>query len=95
MLCIELLSNAARGREDRTSSTHDTFGPNQIHGLQELIELQQRVKAGSLTVDGALERFSEWQRAQKGMDTIQRVGQSHTVITLRLYLRYKKHRTKP
>ncbi|XP_075968423.1 B-cell scaffold protein with ankyrin repeats-like [Anarhichas minor] len=63
---------AARAREDSISSTYDTFVPNQTNGLQQqLIELQQRVKAGSLTVDGALERFSEWQRAQKGMDAVQ------------------------
>ncbi|XP_027131322.1 B-cell scaffold protein with ankyrin repeats [Larimichthys crocea] len=66
-----LPTKQARGREDGISSTYDTFVPNQIHGLQQLIELQQRVKAGSLTVDEALERFSDWQRVQKGMDTIQ------------------------
>lgn len=79
-------SFAARGREDSISSTYDTFAPNQIDGLQRLIELQQRVKAGSLTVDEALERFSDWQRVQKGMDAIQQVGLSHTVITLTLDL---------
>uniref|UniRef100_A0A3B4WUQ1 B cell scaffold protein with ankyrin repeats 1 n=1 Tax=Seriola lalandi dorsalis TaxID=1841481 RepID=A0A3B4WUQ1_SERLL len=79
---IDLLLFAARGREDSISSTYDTFVPNQIDGLQQLIELQQRVKAGSLTVDEALERFSDWQRVQKGMDAIQQVGLSHTVITL-------------
>ncbi len=83
---IELLFIAAHGREDRTSSTYDTFVPNQIHGLQQLIELQQRVKVGSLSVDGALERFSDWQRAQKGVDAIQQVGLLHIVITLRLDL---------
>ncbi|XP_039997480.1 B-cell scaffold protein with ankyrin repeats-like [Xiphias gladius] len=57
--------------EDSVSSTYDTFVPNRIHGLQQLIELQQRVKAGSLTVDEALEHFSDWQRVQKGMDAIQ------------------------
>ncbi|XP_044039154.1 B-cell scaffold protein with ankyrin repeats-like isoform X2 [Siniperca chuatsi] len=66
-----LPTKQARGREDSISSTYDTFVPNQIHGLQQLIELQQRVKAGSLTVDGALERFSDWQRVQKGMEAVQ------------------------
>ncbi|XP_051285063.1 B-cell scaffold protein with ankyrin repeats-like [Dicentrarchus labrax] len=66
-----LPTKQARGREDSISSTYDTFVPNQIHGLQQLIELQQRVKAGSLTVDGAVERFSDWQRGQKGVDAIQ------------------------
>ncbi|XP_068569597.1 B-cell scaffold protein with ankyrin repeats-like isoform X2 [Cebidichthys violaceus] len=63
---------AACGQENSVSSTYDTFVPNQPSGLQQqLIELQQRVKAGSLTVDEALERFSEWQRAQKGMNAVQ------------------------
>ena len=74
---------AARGRERRSSSTYDNLVPEQIHGLQQLSELQQRVKAGSLTVDEALERFSDWQRAQKGMDATQKVyhtlSSSHTL----------------
>ncbi|KAF1380531.1 hypothetical protein PFLUV_G00164820 [Perca fluviatilis] len=65
-----LPTKQAHGREN-ISCTYDTFVPNQINGLQQLIELQQRVKAGSLTVDGALERFSDWQRVQKGMDGVQ------------------------
>lgn len=75
---------AAREREDSISSTYDTFVPNQINGLQQLIELQQRVKAGSLTVDGALERVSNLQRDQKGMDALQQVRLSHAVIALTL-----------
>lgn len=76
---IELLFIAARGRED---SIYDTFVPNQTNGLQQqqLIELQQRVKAGSLTVD--------WQRVQKGMDGVQQVGLSHTAISLTLDLEW-------
>nr|XP_046237555.1 B-cell scaffold protein with ankyrin repeats-like [Scatophagus argus] len=66
-----LPTKQARGREDKISSTYDAFLPNQIHGPQQLAELQQRVKAGSLTVDASLERSSDWQRVQKGMDTIQ------------------------
>ncbi|XP_045921325.1 B-cell scaffold protein with ankyrin repeats-like [Micropterus dolomieu] len=66
-----LPTKQARGRGDSISSTYDAFVPNKIHGLQQLIELQQRVKAGSLTVDGALERFSDWQQVQKGMDAVQ------------------------
>nr|XP_020513366.1 B-cell scaffold protein with ankyrin repeats isoform X3 [Labrus bergylta] len=62
---------AARGREDSISSTYDTFLPNQGNGLQPLTELQQRVKAGSLTVDGNLERSSDLQRGQKAVDNIQ------------------------
>ncbi|XP_049923032.1 B-cell scaffold protein with ankyrin repeats-like [Epinephelus moara] len=68
---ISLQNKQAREREDSISSTYDTFVPNQINGLQQLIELQQRVKAGSLTVDGALERVSNLQRDQKGMDALQ------------------------
>ncbi|KAM9335586.1 B-cell scaffold protein with ankyrin repeats-like [Symphorus nematophorus] len=77
-----LPTKQARGREDRTSSTYDTFVPNQIDSLQQLMELQQRVKAGSLTVDGALERFSTCQRVQKGMDAIQqKLSQLRASIT--------------
>ncbi|XP_078147987.1 B-cell scaffold protein with ankyrin repeats-like, partial [Centroberyx gerrardi] len=65
-----LPTKQARGR-DSISSTYDTFVPSQTPGLQQLIELQERVKRGSLTMDEALERFSDWQRVQKGMDTIQ------------------------
>uniref|UniRef100_A0A3Q3NQM9 B cell scaffold protein with ankyrin repeats 1 n=1 Tax=Labrus bergylta TaxID=56723 RepID=A0A3Q3NQM9_9LABR len=65
------VSKAARGREDSISSTYDTFLPNQGNGLQPLTELQQRVKAGSLTVDGNLERSSDLQRGQKAVDNIQ------------------------
>lgn len=57
----ELLFIAAR--EDRTSSTYDALLPNQILGPQQLVELQQRAKAGSLAVD----------RTQKGADAIQQV----------------------
>ncbi|XP_034425380.1 B-cell scaffold protein with ankyrin repeats-like [Hippoglossus hippoglossus] len=67
-----LPTKQARRREHRISSTYDNLVPEQIHGLQQLAELQQRVKAGSLTVDEALERFSDWQRAQKGMDATQK-----------------------
>ncbi|XP_041821428.1 B-cell scaffold protein with ankyrin repeats-like isoform X2 [Chelmon rostratus] len=66
-----LPTKQARGREDRTSCTYDTFEASPTHGLQQLIELQQRVKAGSLSVDGALERFGDWQRVQKGADATQ------------------------
>lgn len=60
------------------SATHDARVPNQANGALQLIELQQRVKAGSLTVDGAPEGFSTWQPAQEGMDAVQQVwGPSH------------------
>ncbi|KAL6118692.1 bank1 [Pungitius sinensis] len=55
-----------------SSSTYDTFVPNRTSGLLQLIELQQRVKAGSLSVDGAVGHFGEWQRAQKAMDAGQK-----------------------
>nr|XP_019950972.1 PREDICTED: B-cell scaffold protein with ankyrin repeats-like [Paralichthys olivaceus] len=67
-----LPTKQARGREHSISSTYDTLVPEQIHGLQQLVELQQRVKPASLTVDEDLEHFSDWQRAQKGMDTTQK-----------------------
>nr|XP_046176126.1 B-cell scaffold protein with ankyrin repeats-like isoform X2 [Oncorhynchus gorbuscha] len=65
-----LPTKQARGR-DSISSTYDTFVPNQLPGLEQLIELQEKVKRGSLSMDEALERFSDWQRVQKGMDAIQ------------------------
>uniref|UniRef100_A0A672ZMV8 B-cell scaffold protein with ankyrin repeats n=1 Tax=Sphaeramia orbicularis TaxID=375764 RepID=A0A672ZMV8_9TELE len=63
-----LLVVSAQGRKDSMSSTYDTYVPNQIQGLQQLVELRQRVKAGSLTVEEALERLNDWQRVQKGMN---------------------------
>ncbi|XP_030634987.1 B-cell scaffold protein with ankyrin repeats-like [Chanos chanos] len=65
-----LPTKQARGR-DSISSTYDTFVPSQPPGLEELIELQEKVKRGSLTMDEALERFSDWQRVQRGLDAIQ------------------------
>ncbi|XP_048826157.1 B-cell scaffold protein with ankyrin repeats-like isoform X2 [Brienomyrus brachyistius] len=64
-----LPSKQARGRD--MSSTYDTFTPYQPPGLEELIELQEQVKKGTLTVDEALERFSDWQQVQRGLDDIQ------------------------
>ncbi|XP_059210396.1 B-cell scaffold protein with ankyrin repeats-like [Centropristis striata] len=65
-----LPTKQACGREDSdSSSTYDTFVPNQINGLQQLTELQQRVKAGSLPVDGPVDRLGEWQRVQTQMYT--------------------------
>ncbi|KAM4611572.1 B-cell scaffold protein with ankyrin repeats-like [Polymixia lowei] len=66
-----LPTKQARGREDSISSTYDTFVPKQPAGLDQLIELQEGVKRGSLTMDEALERFSDWQRVQKGTDAVQ------------------------
>ncbi|XP_046904779.1 B-cell scaffold protein with ankyrin repeats-like isoform X1 [Hypomesus transpacificus] len=57
--------------EDNISCTYDTFVPSHPPGLEQLIELQEKVKRGSLTMDEALEQFSDWQRVQKGMDAIQ------------------------
>lgn len=77
-----LLFTAARGREGSVSTTYDTFVPNQIDGLQQLIEFQQQVKAGSLTVDEALELFSDWQHIQKDLDAKQQVGSLHALTEL-------------
>lgn len=67
---MQLSLVAARGREDSISSTYDSFVPNQVPGLP------QRMKAGSLAVNGAPERV------QKGADAVQQVGPSHAVTTL-------------
>ncbi|XP_059392191.1 B-cell scaffold protein with ankyrin repeats-like isoform X2 [Carassius carassius] len=58
-------------QRDSISTTYDTFMPSQPPGLDELIKLQQEVKMGSLSIDDALDRFNDWQRLQKGMDSIQ------------------------
>lgn len=73
---------AARGREGSVSTTYDTFVPNQVDGLQQLIEFQQQVKAGSLTVDEALELFSDWQHVQKDLDAKQQVESLHALTEL-------------
>ncbi|KAL4641581.1 B-cell scaffold protein with ankyrin repeats [Arapaima gigas] len=60
-----------RRGQDSVGSAYDTFGPYQPPGLEELIELQEKVKRGTLTMDEALERFSDWQQVQRGLDDIQ------------------------
>ncbi|XP_017568090.1 B-cell scaffold protein with ankyrin repeats [Pygocentrus nattereri] len=61
-----LPTKQARGRHT-IPSTYDTFVPSQ----DELIRLQEQVKRGSLSMDEALERFSDWQRLQRGLDSLQ------------------------
>ncbi|KAG9345468.1 hypothetical protein JZ751_008612 [Albula glossodonta] len=73
-MLYSLPTKQARGR-DSISSTYDTLVPSQPPGLEELIELQKQVKQGSLTMDEALERFSDWQRVQRGVDSIQQTFQ--------------------
>uniref|UniRef100_A0A8C9T8Z9 B cell scaffold protein with ankyrin repeats 1 n=1 Tax=Scleropages formosus TaxID=113540 RepID=A0A8C9T8Z9_SCLFO len=63
-------SRQGRGQKS-IGSAYDTFVPYQPPGLEELIELQEKVKKGTLTMDEALERFSDWQQVQKGLDDIQ------------------------
>ncbi|XP_077085703.1 B-cell scaffold protein with ankyrin repeats-like isoform X1 [Siphateles boraxobius] len=65
-----LPTRQARQR-DSISSTYDTFVPSQPPGLDELIKLQEEVKMGTLSIDDALDRFNDWQRLQKGMDSVQ------------------------
>ncbi|XP_030578672.1 B-cell scaffold protein with ankyrin repeats [Archocentrus centrarchus] len=72
-----LPSKQVHGREESMTTTYDTFVPNQIDGLQQLIELQQKVKSGLLTVDEAHERFSDWQHVQKDLDAKQQEKLSH------------------
>ncbi|XP_060730319.1 B-cell scaffold protein with ankyrin repeats-like [Tachysurus vachellii] len=66
-----LYSFSAKQTRGQDSCTYDTFMPGPAPGLDELIKLQEQVKKGSLSVDEALERFSDWQRVQKGLDGIQ------------------------
>ncbi|XP_065145052.1 B-cell scaffold protein with ankyrin repeats-like [Paramisgurnus dabryanus] len=65
-----LPSRQAKPR-DSITSTYDTFVPNQAPGLDELIKLQEKVKTGTLSIDDALDQFNDWQRLQRGMDSIQ------------------------
>ncbi|XP_051988069.1 B-cell scaffold protein with ankyrin repeats-like isoform X3 [Xyrauchen texanus] len=69
-ILYSLPTRQARERES-ISSTYDTFMPSQPPGLDELIKLQEQVKTGSLSIDDALDRFNDWQRLQRGMDSIQ------------------------
>lgn len=70
--CFVVSIMTARQR-DSISSTYDTFVPSQPPGLDELIKLQEEVKMGTLSIDDALDRFNDWQRLQKGMDSVQQV----------------------
>ncbi|XP_051757462.1 B-cell scaffold protein with ankyrin repeats-like [Ctenopharyngodon idella] len=65
-----LPTRQARQR-DSISSTYDTFVPSQPPGLDELIRLQEEVKMGTLSIDDALDRFNDWQRLQRGTDSVQ------------------------
>ncbi|KAK3546413.1 hypothetical protein QTP70_026293 [Hemibagrus guttatus] len=66
-----LYSLSAQQTSGQDSCTYDTFMPGPAPGLDELIKLQEQVKKGSLSMDEALERFSDWQRVQRGLDGIQ------------------------
>uniref|UniRef100_A0AAQ5XSB6 DBB domain-containing protein n=2 Tax=Amphiprion ocellaris TaxID=80972 RepID=A0AAQ5XSB6_AMPOC len=55
-----LPTKQARGREDRKSSTYDTFEPNRVRQL-----VEQRRKSGLLTVDGAAERTVDGRQQEK------------------------------
>ncbi|KAJ8269341.1 hypothetical protein COCON_G00119480 [Conger conger] len=68
---LDFLSPKQARSPSTVSSVYDTMAPDQPPGLQELIQLQEQVKLGSLSMDEALERFSDWQRVQKGLDSIQ------------------------
>ena len=73
------------------SSMYDMMTPGQPPGLQELIQLQEQVKLGSLSMDEALERFSDWQRVQKGVDSIQQVTHRRPLsitVVLHTYTKY-------
>ncbi|XP_024861318.1 B-cell scaffold protein with ankyrin repeats [Kryptolebias marmoratus] len=55
-------SKPGHRREGSLTSTYDTFVPNH---MERLMELRQRVKKGSLTVDEAVHHFRDWQQVQK------------------------------
>lgn len=54
------------------SDTDDT--QNHDPGLDTLIDLQIQVKNGMISMDDALERFSDWQRVHRGQDSVQQVS---------------------
>ncbi|KAM6908931.1 B-cell scaffold protein with ankyrin repeats-like, partial [Xenentodon cancila] len=60
-----LPSKQARERDSSIASTYDTVVPNQMHGLHQLAELQERAKEAALTVDEALEHFSDRPQGEK------------------------------
>lgn len=84
-----MVSIVTARQRDSISSTYDTFVPSQPPGLDELIKLQEEVKMGTLSIDDALDRFNDWQRLQKGMDSVQQVRtanlfQKHVYVYLSL-----------
>ncbi|KAJ8397861.1 hypothetical protein AAFF_G00435500 [Aldrovandia affinis] len=70
-MLYSLPAKQGRGARESVSSAYDTLVPSQPPGLEELIKFQERVKRGSLSMDDAMERFSDWQRVQKGLESIQ------------------------
>ncbi|XP_067850849.1 B-cell scaffold protein with ankyrin repeats-like isoform X2 [Heptranchias perlo] len=61
---------AARPKVDE-SPVYDTFEAEHNPGQRQLIHLQEMVKKGLLTVDGAQEKFKLWQTEQKNQDAVQ------------------------
>uniref|UniRef100_A0A3Q2E8K0 DBB domain-containing protein n=1 Tax=Cyprinodon variegatus TaxID=28743 RepID=A0A3Q2E8K0_CYPVA len=68
----------AQRQEDSVSGTYDTFIPNQKQ-LEQLMELQQRIKSSSLSVAKALNHLSDQQQqVKKGPANNQEVGCFYT-----------------
>ncbi|XP_038130731.1 B-cell scaffold protein with ankyrin repeats-like [Cyprinodon tularosa] len=72
-----LTSKQAQRQEDSVSGTYDTFIPNQKQ-LEQLMELQQRIKSSSLSVAKALNHLSDQQQqVKKGPANNQEERPSH------------------
>ncbi|MED6244370.1 hypothetical protein ATANTOWER_006803, partial [Ataeniobius toweri] len=59
-----ITSKQAERQEGSVPGIYDTFTPNQMQ-LEQLMELQQRIKTGSLTVGKAFNHFSNQQKQQQ------------------------------
>ncbi|MEQ2303211.1 hypothetical protein AMECASPLE_014399 [Ameca splendens] len=59
-----ITSKQAERQEGSVPGIYDTFTPNQMQ-LDQLMELQQRIKSGSLTVGKAVNHFSDQQKQQQ------------------------------
>ncbi|XP_008434194.1 B-cell scaffold protein with ankyrin repeats isoform X1 [Poecilia reticulata] len=71
-----LTSKQAQRQEGSTSATYDTFVPNQMQ-REQLAELQQRIKTGSLSMAKAPNHISDQQQVKKSDVNRQEENPSH------------------
>ncbi|KAA0717907.1 B-cell adapter for phosphoinositide 3-kinase [Triplophysa tibetana] len=83
---FSLLAPARLVRDGDMSRHHDSFAGMKTPGQRQLISLQERVKAGELSVEEAVQEFKTWQLDQEGrsysvrfqQENIQRLRESIT-----------------